>query len=198
VPRLTTAHVSSRRKQLLQSNRYGQANSAYKEVQQRHEDIKRIEQTLAELAQLFNDVRRHLAPTYSQMRNLIEDFLPPFFQMAMLIEQQDETINVVQDQAVGVNRDMEEGSKQLDTAIVSAKKARRKSVLPLSSSELHAFVKLTTVYCPRCVIIVQEVDLLLDHCPYPRHHCRRGRCCRRHAKQVCRRPLLSCPWMYRR
>lgn len=86
---------------LLQSNRYGQANSAYKEVQQRHEDIKRIEQTLTELAQLFND-------------------------MAMMIEQQDETINVVEQQAVGVNKDMEDGSRQLDTAVISAKKARRK------------------------------------------------------------------------
>jgi syntaxin 1B/2/3 len=32
-------------------------SAAYREVQQRHQDIQRIEQTLTELAQLFNDVR---------------------------------------------------------------------------------------------------------------------------------------------
>lgn len=35
----------------------GEAKSAYREVQERHEDIKKIERTLTELAQLFNDVR---------------------------------------------------------------------------------------------------------------------------------------------
>ena len=42
--------------QLMNSNRYGESRQAYREVQERHEDIKRIERTLAELAQLFNDV----------------------------------------------------------------------------------------------------------------------------------------------
>lgn len=40
----------------MNSNRYGESRRAYREVQERHEDIKRIEQTLTELAQLFNDV----------------------------------------------------------------------------------------------------------------------------------------------
>lgn len=40
----------------MSSNRYGEARSAYREVQERHEDIKRIEKTISELAQLFNDV----------------------------------------------------------------------------------------------------------------------------------------------
>jgi hypothetical protein len=43
--------------QLMNSNRYGESRAAYREVQERHEDIKRIERTIAELAQLFNDVR---------------------------------------------------------------------------------------------------------------------------------------------
>jgi syntaxin 1B/2/3 len=42
--------------QLMSSNRYGESRAAYREVQERHEDIKRIEKTLGELAQLFNDV----------------------------------------------------------------------------------------------------------------------------------------------
>ena len=53
--------------QLMSSNRMGAAKSAYREVQERHEDIKRIEKTLTELAQLFNDVsglgRSHLVIT---------------------------------------------------------------------------------------------------------------------------------------
>lgn len=41
----------------MNSNRYGESRAAYREVQARHQDIQRIEQTIAELAQLFNDVR---------------------------------------------------------------------------------------------------------------------------------------------
>jgi syntaxin 1B/2/3 len=40
----------------MDSNRFGQSRAAYREVQERHEDIKRIERTLGELAQLFSDV----------------------------------------------------------------------------------------------------------------------------------------------
>ena len=43
--------------QATMGGRYAESQSAYKEVQQRHEDIQRINKTLAELAQLFNDVR---------------------------------------------------------------------------------------------------------------------------------------------
>lgn len=42
--------------QLMSSNRYGESKAAYREVQERHRDIQKIERTLAELAQLFNDV----------------------------------------------------------------------------------------------------------------------------------------------
>jgi len=40
----------------LMNSRYTESRAAYREVQERHEDIKRIEKTLGELAQLFNDV----------------------------------------------------------------------------------------------------------------------------------------------
>ena len=40
----------------MNSNRYGEAKSAYREVQERHRDILKIEKTITELAQLFNDV----------------------------------------------------------------------------------------------------------------------------------------------
>lgn len=41
----------------MSSNRFGESRAAYREVQNRHEDLKKIEKTLTELAQLFNDVR---------------------------------------------------------------------------------------------------------------------------------------------
>jgi len=40
----------------MNSNEYGQSKAAYKEVQERHQDIKQIEKTITELAQLFQDV----------------------------------------------------------------------------------------------------------------------------------------------
>ena len=40
----------------LLNNRYGEGRAAYQEVQERHKDIQKIERTLTELAQLFNDV----------------------------------------------------------------------------------------------------------------------------------------------
>lgn len=86
---------------LLNSNRYGESRAAYREVQERHEDIKRIEKTLGELAQLFND-------------------------MSVLVEQQDETINVIETQAHNVVQDTEAGLGYTDKAVVSARAARKK------------------------------------------------------------------------
>ncbi|KAM6500616.1 syntaxin [Amanita muscaria] len=86
---------------LMNSNRYGESRRAYREVQERHEDIKRIEQTLAELAQLFND-------------------------MSVLVEQQDEQINVIETLAEGANKDVETGLQYTDKAVNSARAARKK------------------------------------------------------------------------
>ncbi|KIY68602.1 t-SNARE [Cylindrobasidium torrendii FP15055 ss-10] len=86
---------------LLSSNRYGESRAAYREVQERHEDIKRIEKTLGELAQLFND-------------------------MSVLVEQQDETITAIETQAATVERDTEAGLGYTEKAVVSARAARKK------------------------------------------------------------------------
>ncbi|KAF8921395.1 t-SNARE [Mucidula mucida] len=86
---------------LLSSNRYGESRAAYREVQERHADIKRIEKTLGELAQLFND-------------------------MSVLVEQQDETINAIETQAATVERDTEAGLGYTEKAVVSARAARKK------------------------------------------------------------------------
>jgi len=86
---------------LLSSNRYGESRAAYREVQERHEDIKRIEKTLGELAQLFND-------------------------MSVLVEQQEETINTIEAQATIVVRDTEAGLGYTEKAVESARAARKK------------------------------------------------------------------------
>ncbi|KAG2349646.1 t-SNARE [Suillus weaverae] len=86
---------------LMNSSRYGESRAAYREVQERHQDIKRIEQTIAELAQLFND-------------------------MSMLVEQQDETINTIQATAELVEKDMEAGVQHTGKAVISARSARKK------------------------------------------------------------------------
>jgi len=86
---------------LLNSNRYGAARGAYREVQERHAEIQKIEKTLTELAQMFNE-------------------------MAMLVEQQDEIIVNVETQAMGVDKDVQEGLKQTSKAVDHARAARRK------------------------------------------------------------------------
>ncbi|KAF8503846.1 t-SNARE [Gautieria morchelliformis] len=86
---------------LQSSDRYGESRAAYREVQERHEDIKRIERTLGELAQLFND-------------------------MSILVEQQDETIETIQTAAMNVEKDTEVGLQYTDKAVASARAARKK------------------------------------------------------------------------
>ncbi|KAI6150395.1 t-SNARE [Pisolithus tinctorius] len=86
---------------LMNSNRYGESRAAYREVQARHQDILRIEKTIAELAQLFND-------------------------MSVLVEQQDETINAIQTTAATVEKDTEVGLQHTEKAVVSARAARKK------------------------------------------------------------------------
>lgn len=88
--------------QLTSSTRYGESRAAYNEVQERHQDIRRIEQTLGELAQLFNDVSyndyMHDGPKGTVL-----------FQMATLLDEQEEKIGAIETQAAGVAHDTEGG-----------------------------------------------------------------------------------------
>lgn len=86
---------------LMNSNRFGESRAAYREVQSRHEDLKKIEKTLTELAQLFND-------------------------MSVLVAQQDETIDNIEHAAMETHKDMEAGLKHTEAAVVSAAGARKK------------------------------------------------------------------------
>ena len=86
---------------LLNSNRHGEARGALREVQERHEDIKRIERTITELAQLFNE-------------------------MSILVDEQDDALNVIQEQGAQVENDMSQGLQHTNKAVDSARKARKK------------------------------------------------------------------------
>ncbi|KAI5990582.1 t-SNARE [Pisolithus marmoratus] len=91
------------------SNRYGESRQAYREVQERHQDIQRIEHTLAELAQLFNDASRSLTR-----------------RMATLIEQQQEKVDNLDTRAAEVDADTKRGTEQVEVAVGHARSARRK------------------------------------------------------------------------
>jgi len=88
-------------KALMDSNRYGESRVAYREVQQRHDDVKKIEKTLTELAQLFSD-------------------------MSVMVAQQDETIDAIESHAAMADKDMENGLDQTGKALEHARAARRK------------------------------------------------------------------------
>ncbi|KAI9268956.1 t-SNARE [Phascolomyces articulosus] len=86
---------------LMNSNRSGHANAVLNEVQSRHDDIKKIEKTILELHQLFMD-------------------------MQMMIEQQGEVLNNVEQQVESTVVDLEQGNKDVEKAIVSARATRAK------------------------------------------------------------------------
>ncbi|KAI8340274.1 t-SNARE [Chlamydoabsidia padenii] len=85
----------------MQASRRGQATAVLSEVQNRHDDIKKIEKTIVELHQLFMD-------------------------MQMLVEQQGETINQIEEHAETTAAHLEEGNKFVSKAISSARATRHK------------------------------------------------------------------------
>jgi syntaxin 1B/2/3 len=70
--------------QLLNSDQFGRSRAAYREVQERHNDIVKITETMAELQQLMND-------------------------MAMMVEEQGETIQNVEQTTAVAEKDVETG-----------------------------------------------------------------------------------------
>ncbi|KAI9303636.1 t-SNARE [Cunninghamella echinulata] len=86
---------------LMQAGRTSQARAVLSEVQERHEDIKRIEKTILELHQLF-------------------------LEMSMLIENQGETVNQIQEHTETTAGQIEEGNKFVSKAIKSARATRAK------------------------------------------------------------------------
>lgn len=85
---------------LTTSTRYGESRAAYREVQGRQEDLRKMEQTLAELAQLFID-------------------------MGTLIEQQEAVITTVEDTARDVEGNTEKALQHTGNAVIHAQSYRK-------------------------------------------------------------------------
>lgn len=85
---------------LLQSDRRGQSRAALNAVENRHAAIQKIESQIIELAKLFED-------------------------MDVLVVQQEAAVINVEDQGVRIVDDLNKGTQQLNTAVVSAKNARK-------------------------------------------------------------------------
>lgn len=90
----------------MQSNRRGQAQSALRAVQGRHEAIQKIERQMTELAQLFQDVD------------------------AAIVEQE-APVQKIEEQAAATQENVMGGNKHLDGAIVKARAIRRKKWIML-------------------------------------------------------------------
>jgi len=87
--------------QVLHSTRYGEAKNVLMAVQERHEDVKRIEKTILELNSLFQE-------------------------MAIAVEQQGELINSIEHSVTNAALFTEEATIHLDKAIEYRKSSRRK------------------------------------------------------------------------
>ncbi|KAI9596814.1 t-SNARE [Syncephalis fuscata] len=87
--------------ELLQSTRHGEAKRALREVQERHEDIRRIEQTILELHTLFQE-------------------------MQTLVESQGQMIDSIENNVTNAANYTETAVKHIDTAIVHRKSARKR------------------------------------------------------------------------
>lgn len=83
----------------MQNSRSGQAKAVLSEVQTRHDDIKRIQKTIMELAQLFED-------------------------MQMMVEDQGKTLDQVEEHAINTSGDIEQGVNHISKAIVLARSTR--------------------------------------------------------------------------
>lgn len=85
---------------LLNANRRGEAKTALAEVQARHQELLKLEKTMAELTQLFND-------------------------MEQLVIEQQENIEVIDKNVEDAQQDVEQGVGHTNKAVTSARRARR-------------------------------------------------------------------------
>ena len=85
----------------MTGNRRGEARSALSAVQARHKEIQRIEQTIMELAELFQN-------------------------MEQLVTEQDPMVEEIDQRGHQVQEDVDKAHDNLKTAVVSARSARRK------------------------------------------------------------------------
>ena len=93
----------------MTSNRRGQAQSALRAVEGRHEAIQKIEKDMIELAQLFQD-------------------------MEAAVVQQEPAVEIIDQKAEDTQMNISKGNEQLDQAVVKARSARRKKWICLGIS----------------------------------------------------------------
>jgi len=87
--------------QLLQSDRRGQAQSALRAVESRHQAIQKIEQQMIELAQLFQD-------------------------MEAMVVNQENTVVVIEDQGRETAENVDKANVEINGAIEKARSRNRK------------------------------------------------------------------------
>ncbi|AGO13024.1 AaceriAFL139Wp [[Ashbya] aceris (nom. inval.)] len=88
---------------LLSANRRGEAKTALAEVQARHQELLKLEKTMAELTQLFNDMEH------------------------LVIEQQ-EQVEFIDKQVEEAQQDVEQGVGHTNKAVKSARRARKNKI----------------------------------------------------------------------
>ncbi|CAN3374904.1 hypothetical protein DIURU_002582 [Diutina rugosa] len=88
---------------LLQSNRRGEARTVLNEVQVRHRELLKLEKTMAELTQLFND-------------------------MEELVIEQEKPIQQIEAQVQQAQHDIEQGAGHTNKAVKSARAWRKKKI----------------------------------------------------------------------
>ena len=101
VSRLPLTHSAE---QLVQSRQSG-ARAAFAEVQSRNQDLRKIEETITQLAQMMQDVRVKQPP--ERWHRLFADLFVS--QMATLVLEQDESVRQIETTAVQANTDVESG-----------------------------------------------------------------------------------------
>ena len=93
--------------QLLQSDRRGNAQSALRQVQNRNQEIQKIERDMIELSQMFEE-------------------------LDSVVIQQEPAVTNIQQQGEQVEENVARANVEIDGAIVSAKAARKKKFICLA------------------------------------------------------------------
>jgi syntaxin 1B/2/3 len=120
----------------MTSTRHGEARSALREVQSRHQDIQKIERTITELAQLFNE-------------------------MSIMIEVQETAIDNIEQKAQETETHVEGGLQATEQAVVSARAARRKKWWCLGIILLIISIFHPLALEVNCVVVIIIIILIL-------------------------------------
>ncbi|RKP05944.1 t-SNARE, partial [Thamnocephalis sphaerospora] len=128
--------------ELVATTRYGEAKRALREVQERHEDIKRIEKTILELHALFQE-------------------------MQTLVESQGEMIDSIENNVSNAANYTETAVKHIDTAIVHRKNARKRTWCLIALAIVLVIVIIVVVYTQVIAPGMKVADIIPGTSPSP-------------------------------